>query len=395
MTDSSERAADRRGDGSQVRVPFSRRVPAPKELEYLQAALEGPSLAGDGPASREASGLLGEMLGGAPVLLTPSCTHALELAALTLDLGPGDEAVLPSFTFSSTANALALRGVRLRFADIDDQTLSMELPQLQAALTPSTTVVMGVPYGGIWRDALEIEALCGSHGIRLLVDAAHALFASTSGRPLARVGALAALSFHDTKNIGCGEGGALVINDGSYFDRACILREKGTDRTAFLEGRVDKYTWRAVGSSYLLSDALAAILRAQLEASAQTQQARQRAHRIYRQLLEPRAADLGLRLQQIPASCESPAHVFAVVLPPGIDRSEVVRSLAAQGVTATSHYEPLHCAPNCKQHFDLPATTDIARRLLRLPLYAGMSARDAEHCAHSLLQTIERLGSRT
>ncbi len=372
--------------------PFSRPYRAPNERAYIEQALASGHLAGDGPFTRRAHEQLRQHLDGAEVLLTTSGTHALELAALLLELGPGDEVVLPSFTFSSTANAPALRGATLRFADLDPGTFSMELPQLEAALTPRTRAVFAMPYGGVSRDMDAIAACCAARGIAWVEDNAHGLFARLGGRPLGTFAPLAALSFHQTKNLSCGEGGALVINDPAMRQRAEILREKGTDRSRFLRGEVDRYTWRATGSSYLPSEVLAALLVSQLDAADAIQRARRAAWDTYRGVLAPRAADLGFTLQTIPEGLEHPAHVFALLAPPGVDRDGVLRRLAAAGVKATSHYEPLHRAPHeagaGQQH--LPHTEDVAARLVRLPLYADLTPGDAESIARRLLSALEQ-----
>jgi dTDP-4-amino-4,6-dideoxygalactose transaminase len=371
-------------------IYFSRHLVAPNELGYVQEALQSGLTSGDGRFTGRASSLLAEVHGGAKTLLTTSGTHALELAALALNLQPGDEVVLPSFTFSSTANAFALRGCKLRFADIDPATFSMELPEVRAAITLATRAVVTVAYGGVLRDLPAIAELCGQRSIALIEDNAHGLFARLRGRPLGTFGRLAALSFHATKNISCGEGGALLINDPELVHRVEILREKGTDRSRFLRGEVDKYTWRGVGSSYLPSDVLAAVLTAQLENAAETQAQRHRIWQVYRQHLEPAVDRLGLELQAIPTGVEHPAHVFAVLVPARLKRADLLRELVANGITAVSHYEPLHSAPAHGRGEPLSVTDSVARRLVRLPLYAGMTERDAEHVAATFIANVER-----
>ncbi len=280
-------------------VAFVKHLAGPGELAHVQRALASGHTAGDGPFTARASELLSAQLGRAAgsVLLTTSCTHALELAALLLRIGPGDEVVMPSFTFSSTANAFALRGASVRFADIDRGTFSMELAQLETALGPRTRAVVTVPYGGVMREMAAIRELCAARAIDLMEDAAHALFATTGSQAFGTFGALGALRFHATKNVSCGEGGAIILNDPFLRERALVLREKGTDRSRFLRGEVDKYTWQDVGSSYLPSDVLAAILVAQLENAETTQRQRHHVWSLYRSALAPRASDrdFGLR----------------------------------------------------------------------------------------------------
>lgn len=366
-------------------IPFSRPTRAPAERGYVEAALASGRLAGDGPFTARATAALEALLDGAPALLTTSGTHALELAALLLDLGPDDEVILPSFTFSSTANAVALRGARLRFADIDPGTWSMERPQIEAARTPRSTVVMLVHYGGVSRDVAAIRESCAATGLRLVEDAAHALFARFAGQPLGTFGALGALSFHATKNLSAGEGGALILNDPSLRERALVLREKGTDRTRFLRGEVDRYTWQDIGSSYLPSDLVAALLLSQLEHAEVIQRARQAVWARYAAALAPAVDALGVGLQQIPAGCAHPAHVFGVLAPPDRDRDALLEALKARGVYAVSHYEPLHRAPACRDAFDLPVTDDVARRMIRLPLHAELTDAQVDQVIDALV----------
>lgn len=376
-------------------IPFSRRVASPGELDYVRRAIESGHVSGDGPFTARATERLAAIT-GAPALLTTSCTHALELAALLIDLGPGDEVVLPSFTFASTANAFALRGARLVFADVDPATFSMERPQLEAALTEQTRVVCAVAYGGVMRDITDIAELCAARSIDLVEDAAQGLFASAGGRPLGTFGRLGALSFHATKNISCGEGGALLFGDAGLVQRAQMLREKGTDRSRFMRGEVDKYTWREIGSSYLPSDVIAAMLLAQLENADGIQGRRLAAWSIYRERLEPLCSALGIRLQQIPDGVRHPAHLFALVLPGSIDRAPVLAGLRDRGITAVSHYEPLHLAPAAssiaRPSAALPETDNLGRGLIRLPLYADITAAEAERVAAALVAVLEEIG---
>jgi dTDP-4-amino-4,6-dideoxygalactose transaminase len=375
-------------------IPFTRPTIAPSELDNVARALRSGHTQGDGPFTAQASALLGERLGGRHVLLTTSCTDALELAALVLGLGAGDEVVMPAFTFTSTANAVALRGATVRFADVDPETFSMELPQLQAALGPRTRAVVVVPYGGVMRDIDAVAALCAERGLHLVEDSAHALFATHRGRPFGSFGALAAFSFHATKNISCGEGGALAIADRELFHRAETLREKGTDRSRFLRGEVDKYTCQEVGSSFLPSDILAAALVAQLEHAEVIQARRHAVWNLYRERLAPRAAEFGLVLQTIPVEIAHPAHVFALLMPPGSNRQEIIGRLRNRGIAAVSHYEPLHRSPAYRRTgpaASLPVTEMLEQRLLRLPLYTDMTLDQAEAVARALLEVLAEL----
>jgi dTDP-4-amino-4,6-dideoxygalactose transaminase len=364
-------------------------VVAPSELDLIQQALLSGVTSGDGPFTVQVRRILEGLHGGATVLPTTSCTHALELSAM-LCLNPGDEVVLPSFTFSSTANAFALRGCQLRFADIAADTFSMELDQIVAAMTPNTKAVVTVAYGGVLRGWDRIVELCRARGITLIEDNAHGLFARHNGRPLGTFGGLSCLSFHATKNISCGEGGALVLNDASLLHRAEILREKGTDRSRFLRGEIDKYTWRGVGSSYLPSDVLAAMLVAQLDNRAASQARRLALWQLYRDRLEPLAPRFGITLQAIPPETEHPAHVFAFVLPSRVDRTSLLKAMAARKITTVSHYEPLHLAPAHTGRDQLPVTERVAAGLVRLPLYAGLTLDDANKVVDALIAELEQ-----
>ena len=371
-------------------IYFSRHVAAPGEVDAVKQAIESGVTSGDGAFTAKATAALSALHGGAKVLLTTSGTHALELSALALGLGPGDEVVLPSFTFSSTANAFALRGCQLRFADIDPGTFSMELSQVEAALTPATRAVVTVAYGGVLRDIDGLVELTQRRGLRLVEDNAHGLFGRHGRRPLGTFGVTSALSFHATKNISCGEGGALVVNDPGLVQQLEILREKGTDRSRFLRGEVDKYTWRGVGSSYLPSDILAAVLFAQLEHAQVTQERRQSIWHFYRERLASQVGRLGIALQEIPSSASHPAHVFALLIPHNVRRAPLLSSLREQGITVVSHYEPLHSAAVCASSASLPVTDDVSQRLVRLPLHAALSMAEADRVVVALLAALEK-----
>lgn len=375
------------------KVVFTRHHNAPREAQYATEALQSGHVTGDGPFTRRASALLREALGCAEVLLTTSCTHALEMMALLEGWGPGDEVVMPSFTFSSTANAVALRGATVRFAEVDPLTFTMELEQLQAAITPKTRGVIAVSYGGVTRSLPQMVDFCQARGLTLLEDNAHGLFASLGGKPLGTFGRSAALSFHGTKNISCGEGGALILNDPALVDRALMIREKGTDRTLFLRGQVDKYTWRRVGSSYLPSDVLAAVLTAQLEHADWTQRRRLEIWQTYRDILAPEVDALGAQLQAIPEGLDHPAHVFALLVPRHMDRALLQQAMRDQGLATTSHYEPLHLAPAHQGQEVLPVTCDVASRILRLPLHANMEVEDARRVGQALLNALKTGGT--
>jgi dTDP-4-amino-4,6-dideoxygalactose transaminase len=375
-------------------INFCERHQAADERELMLEALASNFLEGDGPFTARATSALEGYLGGARALLTTSCTHALELASLVMDIGAHDHVVVPSYTFSSTANAAAFFGARLQFADVDPGTLSLELPELEAAITPETTAVVLVPYGGVCRDLRAIVARCDELGLKLIVDAAHALFAKDGGEEVTSLAPVSALSFHNTKNIGCGEGGAFVTTDEALLERATIIREKGTDRTRFRRGLVDKYTWRAIGSSYLPSDILAALLLAQLQDAEASQARRLAVWRRYDERLRGREDELGIRLQEVPAHVEVPAHLYYALLPPG-RRREVAAGLKEDGILAVSHYEPLHLSPagqSLAGEVRLPVTEDIYARLLRLPLHSRMDVEDADYVVDRLVERLSTSG---
>ncbi|MEL6179611.1 MAG: dTDP-4-amino-4,6-dideoxygalactose transaminase [Myxococcota bacterium] len=372
-------------------IPFTKPTLAPGTLENIHTVLENGHVSGDGLFTRRASQQLTTLLGGsASVLLTTSCTHALEMIALLLGISPGDEVVLPSYTFSSTANAFRLRGARLRFADVDPTTFSMGPRQAEAAMTDRTVAVMAVHYGGVPEQVEALAALCQSRGVALVEDNAHGLLASVHGQPLGTFGRMSALSFHATKNISCGEGGALVLN-APEDDRlaAEILRDKGTDRSRYLRGEVDRYTWRGVGSSYLPSDLLAAVLVAQLDHADAIQRQRHALWQAYRRVLEPEAERLGIVLQRIPEGVAHPAHLFALLVPESVGREPILEQMRQAQIKATSHYEPLHRAPAHDGGEELPVTDALQRRLIRLPLFTELTVAQAEQIGQTLIASIE------
>ena len=333
----------------------------------------------DGPFTQRATDLLRTLVGGGDCLLTTSCTHALEMTAILLDLQPGDEVVMPSFTFVSTANAFALRGAVPVFVDIRPDTLNIDETRIEEAITERTRAVVVVHYGGVGCDMDAIEAIAARHGLPVIEDNAHGLGGSYRGRPLGSFGAMATQSFHSTKNVSCGEGGALVVNDHRFHDRAEIIREKGTNRSQFFRGMVDKYRWVDAGSSYLPSDILAAALTAQLEAFDQTQERRHQIWSAYDVELSGWARAQGITTPSVPAECAHPAHVYQIQLPAPHDRKAFIDALAAEGITAPFHYIPLHSSPygeHAGRTHGCPVTEHVADRLVRLPLFAGLTDED-------------------
>ena len=343
------------------------------EFRYVQQAIDQMHTAGDGPFTKKCQTLIEQELGAAKALLTTSCTHALELAALLLDLQPGDEVVLPSFTFVSTANAFVLRGARPVFVDIRPDTLNLDESLLDRSIGPKTRAVVPVHYAGIGCEMDCIMEVAERHGVRVVEDNAHGLLGRYRGKPLGTFGALATLSFHETKNFTCGEGGALLINDPAYIDRAEIIREKGTDRSRFFRGQVDKYTWVDIGSSYLPSDLLAAFLFAQLEARERIQTARRKIWERYYRDLQPWASEHGVGLPTVPAQCDQSFHMFYLLLPSLECRQALIAHLRSRDILSVFHYLPLHLSKMGKKFGgkpgDCPVTESVSDRLLRLPFY--------------------------
>jgi dTDP-4-amino-4,6-dideoxygalactose transaminase len=360
-----------------IRIPFNRPFATGDELDYIRAAIATPKFSGDGKFTADCHRLLEESLGVAKAFLTSSCTHALEMAAFLLNLGPDDEVILPSFTFTSTANAFVLRGARPVFVDIRTDTLNIDEKRIEDRITKHTKAIFLVHYAGVGCEIETIMAIARRHGLAVVEDNAHGLYGKYRDRYLGTFGELAALSFHETKNFNCGEGGALLINDARFIERAEILREKGTDRSRFFRGEVDKYNWVDVGSSYLPSDLLAAFLRAQLEHREQIQSARQRLWENYMQELSSWAADNGVRLATVPPECEQSYHMFYLILPSLDSRQALISHLSQREIFAVFHYLPLHLSPMGRRfggrEGDCPVTEKISERLLRLPFYTGMT----------------------
>lgn len=361
-------------------VWFNRPAVTGRELEYMREALESGHISGDGPFTKRCHALLEEVTGAHRVFLTTSCTHALEMSMLLLDLGPGDEVICPAFTFVSTANAIALRGAKPVFVDVRADTLNLDENLLSAAITSRTKGIIVVHYAGVACEMQPILEIAERYGMPVIEDNAHGLLGRYCGRKLGSLGAMSALSFHETKNLTCGEGGALLINDPRYADRAEILREKGTNRTRFYRGQVDRYTWLDVGSSYLPSDLLAAYLFAQLEERQSIQARRHAIWDRYARELPEWAEGASVRLPVVPDGCEHPAHIFYLLLPSLAARTVFIAHLRARNVLALFHYQPLHLSDMGRRfgghEGQCPVTEDVADRLVRLPLFYQMTNED-------------------
>ena len=372
------------------RIPFNRVSVVGEELAYISQSLAQGHISGDGPFSQRCEALLERTLGAPRVLLTTSCTHALELAALLLELEPGDEVIVPAFTFPSTAAAFSLRGVRVVFCDIHESTLNLDERLLESLVSERTKAVVVVHYAGVGCEMDAILDVARRAELAVVEDNAHGLFGRYRGKPLGTFGVLATQSFHETKNCTCGEGGALVVNDPELASRGEVLREKGTNRKAFFRGEVDKYTWVDEGSSYVPSDILAAFLAAQLEASQVIQSARERIWHAYAEGLGAWAAAVGARLPYVPDDREQPYHMFYVLLPSLAARTALMEHLHGLGIGAVFHYLPLNASPMGERHGGrrgaCPVTEDIAGRLLRLPFYLGLSPADQDEVIDAIVK---------
>lgn len=369
---------------SSAAAPIRFNVPfvAPRTADYLAESLASRALCGDGPFTRRATAALAELVGGRETLLTTSCTHALELAWLLLELVPGDEVIMPSFTFVSTANAVALRGAIPVFVDIRADTLNLDERLVESAITPRTRAICVVHYGGVACAMDELNAIADRHGLAVIEDNAHGLGGSYRGQPLGTLGLMAAQSFHETKNLQCGEGGALVLQNELLSERAEIIREKGTNRSRFIRGAIDKYTWVDVGSSYLPSDLLAALLLAGLDDFHAIQVERKRVWAAYESGLASWAKSLGVQTPVVPPGCEHPAHLYQLVFPAGGQQTSFIAHLAAQGIQSAFHYLPLHDSTAGLRFGRLgtpcPVTDTVSASLVRLPLHPGLGAADVD-----------------
>lgn len=369
-----------------------------KELEHMRAALMGGKTSSGGPFATRASDLLEQETGAADVLLTTSCTAALEMSALLLDIQPGDTVIVPSFTFVSSALAFVRAGARIVYCDIEPETMGVDPRHVAELLDDSVRAVVVVHYAGVACDMDGLrEVLRDRPDVAVVEDAAHGLFGRWRGEPLGSLGRFATLSFHDTKNFICGEGGALVVNDPDDVLRSWVIYDKGTDRQAFLRGMVDKYSWRDTGSSFGMSDVLAAYLLGQLEQRDQIQGKRRAVYERYRDLLAPRADELGIQLPVVPEHCEPAYHLFHLLLPDLDTRTRVMSEMRDEGVQTAFHYVPLHSSVAGRKYAaretECPVTDDVSLRLLRLPFHNNLTEAESERVVDTLVASLERTRS--
>jgi dTDP-4-amino-4,6-dideoxygalactose transaminase len=361
-------------------ISFNKPTQVGKEAEYMRQALQKDHISGDGHFSKKVHALLEETVGVPKVLLTTSCTHALEMSALLLGLKDGDEVIVPSFTFVSTVNAFVLRNAKPVFADVRPDTLNLDESKLEALITPRTRAIVVVHYAGVGCEMDAIMEIANRHNIPVIEDNAHGLFGKYKGKQLGTFGVMATQSFHETKNFTSGEGGALLINDKKYIEDAEILREKGTNRSRFFRGQVDKYTWVNVGSSYLPSDMLAGFLLAQLEEREKIQSSRQRIWETYYKELEAWAVENHVQMPFVPAHCEQTYHMFYILFPSLEKRQAAIAHLKERGVQAVFHYLPLHLSPMGEKfggkEGDCPVTERVSDQLLRLPFFTNMTEEE-------------------
>ncbi|UZQ56019.1 dTDP-4-amino-4,6-dideoxygalactose transaminase [Trichothermofontia sichuanensis B231] len=369
-------------------IPFNQPSTLGKEFEYIVRTIMDRDLSGDGAFTKKCHAFLEQHLGVPKVLLTTSCTHALEMAALLLNIQPGDEVIVPSFTFVSTINAFVLRGAQPVFSDIRPDTLNMDEAKLEKLISPRTRAIVPVHYAGVGCEMDTIMDISRRYGIPVIEDNAHGLFGKYKNKYLGTFGCLATQSFHETKNFTCGEGGALLINNMEYADRAEIIREKGTNRSLFYRGQVDKYTWMDIGSSYLPSGILAAFLYAQLENYQRIQEKRRQIWQFYYENLCDWAEDHQVKLPTIPEHCEQAYHMFYMLLPSLDLRQALIAHLKSKNISSVFHYLPLHLSQMGRKfggsQGDCPVTESVSDRLLRLPFYNELTESDQARVIESI-----------
>ena len=378
-------------------IPFNWPYMTGREFDYIREAHRNGILAGDGPLTKRCERWFEEHTGSRRVLLTHSCTAALELAALLLDTAPGDEIIMPSFTFVSTANAFALRGGVPVFVDIRPDTLNLDERLIEAAITARTRAIVPVHYAGVACAMDPVMEIATHYKLTVIEDAAQGVLASYRGRALGSIGQMGAYSFHETKNLTAGEGGALLVENPELASRAEVVREKGTDRSSYFRGEVGKYSWQELGSSYLPGEIVAGFLLAQLESADEITEHRQRLWRRYHELLAPLEAQELLRRPVVPPDCTHNAHIYYVVLAPGTSRAGVLDVLGHHQIDAISHYVPLHSSP-AGRRFGRPSgslqlTEEIAEHVVRLPLWIGLEPSDQDRVVEVLHAAIAKHGA--
>lgn len=372
-----------------MKFPFNKPAIVGRELEYIRDAIESGKISGNGNYTKKCHRFLREMTGSSKVLLTASGTAALEMAALLLDIAPGDEVIMPSYTFVSTANAFLLRGARPVFVDIRPDTLNLDENLIEDKITERTRAIVPVHYAGIGAEMNRIMELAGKHRLAVVEDAAQGIGAAYDDTPLGTIGDLGAFSFHETKNVISGEGGALLVNRDKYRERAEFIWEKGTNRNKFFRGEVDKYTWVDLGSSFLMSDITAAYLYAQLEKNESIRRKRESLYRTYSQGMKEQENAGRVRLPAVPGNCRPNYHIFYLILPSESKRNNLLAALKKEGIHSVFHYIPLHCSPMGEKlgyrRGDVPISEDLSSRLLRLPLYYDLTVSDAEYIVSRLI----------
>lgn len=363
-------------------IPFNVPLVTGREEAYIAEAIQNKKFSGDGSFTKRCNAWLEQHIGTYKALLTTSCTHAMEMAALLLDIQPGDEVIMPSFTFVSTANPFVLRGAKIVFVDVQPDTMNIDERLIEGAITERTKAIVPVHYAGVGCEMDVILEIAHRHQLWVVEDAAQCIGAYYRGKHLGNIGHLGCLSFHDTKNIQCGEGGALLINDPALMKRAEIIREKGTNRAAFLRGEVDKYTWVDSGSSYLPSELNAAFLLAQLERVEEVTEKRRALWQVYYDLLQPLAEKGLLEIPQVPEHCQHNGHIFYIKLKDIEHRQEVIDHLKQQQIYTVFHYVPLHSAKAGRLYGEFAGddrfTTTESERLLRLPMYYKLDSSNIE-----------------
>ena len=374
-------------------IPFNKPFMSGKELFYISNAYQRSQLAGDGAFTKDCSALLEKITTSKKALLTHSCTAALEMAGILIDIQDGDEVIMPSYTFVSTANAVVLRGGRPVFIDIRPDTLNLDEDLIEEAITPRTKAIIPVHYAGVSCEMKRINEIAKKYHLFVIEDAAQGISSFYEGKPVGSLGDLGALSFHETKNVSSGEGGALLVNNSEFHARSEIIREKGTNRKAFIRGEIDKYTWVDLGSSFLPGEITAAFLKAQLETLDLITKNRISAWNYYHNLLEKYELEGYLRRPIVPEGCQHNGHLYYVLLPLGICREVIIDDMKRLNIHTLFHYVPLHSSPAGLNYGraigDLPVTNATSNNLLRLPLFADITKGEQEKVCYSLIRVIE------